>query len=360
MDDKFWANLDATRLAMERATASIDVSKLVTSASTVHQLASTIDFDKISLSLAVRDHVFHDYDRLSANSALVGETLASVIARNGGVMAEFDSATLSALRLAVPEIPKFDIASSVLVGAHALELARMNDIVVGALSSTAFDHLASFDVSLGHRLVGLSDSYRDIFTGMAAIKFALPDFVTDLPPRDMILKSTIVSSRAPDFEPAEAKIDLDDPAYARGDVDLMLADLNPDYVTVLDEAFEALAGKSLGRVRHTLVSLRELITHVLHDLSPDADLIAWSKDPKHFDKGKPTRAGRYLYICRFVTYGAYGDYLKKSSKMTSAFFELMNVLHDVRPDVGEFQLRLMLTDAIGILRLLLRTARHRP
>ena len=105
------------------------------------------------------------------------------------------------------------------------------------------------------------------------------------------------------------------------------------------------------------MSLRELITHVLHDLSPDADLIAWSKDPLHLDKGKPTRTGRYLYICRSVTYG---DYLKKSSKMTSAFFELMNVLHDVRPDVGEFQLRLMLTDAIGILRFLLRTSKYRP
>ena len=360
MDEKFWANLDATRRAMERATASIDVSKFAVSAANVSQFASTIDFDKISSSLVIGDHVFREYERLSTNSALVGETLASVVARSGGVLPEFKSTVLSELRLAVPEVPKFEIPSSVLVGAHALDLIRMNDVLAGALSSTAFDNLASFDVSLGHRLVGLSDSYRDIFTGMAAIKFALPDFVTDLPPRDMILKSTIVSSRAPHFEPAEAKIDLDDPAYARGDVDLMLADLNPDYVTVLDEAFEALAGKSLGRVRHTLVSLRELITHVLHDLSPDADLIAWSKDPKHFDKGKPTRAGRYLYICRFVTYGAYGDYLKKSSKMTSAFFELMNVLHDVRPDVGEFQLRLMLTDAIGILRFLLRTSRYRP
>jgi hypothetical protein len=360
MDVKFWAGLDATRLAMERATASIDVSKLASAASTVQQFASTIDFDRISLSLAVQNHVFCEYERLSANSALVGETLASVIARSSGALPESNSSVLSALRFAVPEIPKFDIASSVLVSARALELARMNDVVVGALSSAAFDNLAAADRSIGRRLVGLSDSYRDIFTGMAAIEFALPDFVIDLPARDMIVKSTIVSSCAPDFQPTEAAIDLDDPAYARGDVDLMLAELNPEYVAVLDEAFEALAGRSLGRVRHLLVSLREIITHVLHDLSPNAEVIAWSTDPKHFDNGKPTRAGRYLYICRFVTYGAYGDYVKKSSGMTSAFFKLMNVLHDVRPDVGEFQLRLMLTDAIGILRFLLRTARYRP
>lgn len=360
MDEKFWANLDATRRAMERAIPTIDVSKFELAAGTAQQFASTIDFDKISSSLAIGDHVFREFERLSTNSALVGETLASVISRSGASLPEFSSPVLADLRLAVPEIPKFEIPSSVLVGTHALELARMNDVVAGALSSTAFDNLDVFDRSLGRRLVGLSDSYRDIFTGMAAIEFALPNFVTDLPAYDMIVKSTIVSSRTREFEPAEAEIDLDHPAYGRGDVDLMLAELNPEYVTVLDEAYEALAGRSLGRVRHVLVSLRELITHVLHDLSPDAEVIAWSTDAKHFHNGKPTRAGRYLYICRFVAYGAYGDYLKKSSGMTSAFFELLNVLHDVRPDVGEFQLRLMLTDAIGILRFLLRTARYRP
>ena len=43
-----------------------------------------------------------------------------------------------------------------------------------------------------------------------------------------------------------------------------------------------------------------------------------------------------------------------------AFFETLNSLHDVRPDICDFQLRLVLTDAIGILRFLLRTGSHRP
>jgi len=140
----------------------------------------------------------------------------------------------------------------------------------------------------------------------------------------------------------------------------MLADLNPDYVIILDEAFEAMRGTSIGRVRHVLVSLRELITRVLHDLSPDDEVNTWTKDAKLYHDGKPTRSARYLYICRHITDGAYGDYLRKSSGMTSAFFAVLNELHEVRPDVGDFQLRLMVTDAIGILRVLLRTARHQP
>jgi hypothetical protein len=151
---------------------------------------------------------------------------------------------------------------------------------------------------LGRRLVGLSDSYRDIFARLPEVEYAVPDFVMELPARDMIVKSIIISSRATDFEPSEVQIDLDDPAYARSDVDLMLAELNPDYVVVLDEAFEVFSSRSLGRVRHVLVSLRELITHVLHDLSPDNEIRAWSTDPKYFDKDKPTRAARHLYMNR--------------------------------------------------------------
>jgi hypothetical protein len=131
-------------------------------------------------------------------------------------------------------------------------------------------------------------------------------------------------------------------------------------VVVLDEAFEVFTGASIGRVRHVLVSLRELIARVLHDLSPDHEVQAWSTDPDHFANGKPTRAARHLYVCRFVTCGSYSDYVKKSSRMTSAFFTALNGLHDVRPDVAEFQLRLMVTDALNILRFLLRTAKYTP
>ncbi len=61
-----------------------------------------------------------------------------------------------------------------------------------------------------------------------------------------------------------------------------------------------------------------------------------------------------------MNYGPYGKYLKKSVGASVEFFNTLNSLHDVRPDVCDFQLGLMLTDAIGILRFLLRTARHRP
>jgi hypothetical protein len=139
----------------------------------------------------------------------------------------------------------------------------------------------------------------------------------------------------------------------------MLADLDPDLVTMLDEAMEVVFGTSTGRVRHASVSLRELAMHVLHRLAPDDEVSAWTRDPNHYHEDRPTRLARILYVCRHVNYGPYAKYLKKSMSASVAFFDTLNSLHDVRPDVCDFQLRLMLTDAIGILRFLLRTARHR-
>lgn len=361
MDENFWANLDATRRAMERATTGIDIIKLTLSAEAAQKLTTTIDFARLSPTLALGDYASRQYERFSTNSALVGETLASAMARSAIALPELNSAYISeALRLAATGIHKFEPSTSMLAGAQALEISRINDVVAGALSSTAFDNLAAFNRSLGRRLVSLSDSYRDIFAGLAKIDFALPDFVTDLPTRDMVVKSTIVSSRAVDFDPQDATIDLDDPAYARSDVDLMLADLDADLVTMLDEAMEVAFSTSTGRVRHASVSLRELATHVLHRLASDDEIVAWSQDPNHYHSGRPTRQARVLYVCRHVNYGPYRKYLGKSVNATVAFFDALNGLHDVRPDVCDFQLQLMLTDAIGILRFLLRTAKHRP
>lgn len=163
-------------------------------------------------SLALFANAYTKVDSLQAQCRYIRQVVADVasaIARSSIALPELNSPARSTLRLAAAEIPKFEIPSSLLAGAHAIELARMNDAVTGAMGSIAFDNLAASDRSLGRRLVSLSDSYRDIFAGLPKIDFPLPDFVTELPARDMIVKSTIVSSRTVDFEPADATIDLE-------------------------------------------------------------------------------------------------------------------------------------------------------
>ena len=359
MDEKFWANLDAMQRAVERATSSSNVAMLVTAADAAQRFASTIDFAKVSSTFAVGEHAYRQYERLSTNSALVDETIASMLA-HAPALPDLTAPVYTNLQLAPPVGIDFKVPESPLLSTRIHELAHLNDAVTKATSSIHFDSLAALDRSLGRRLASLSDSYRDIFAGLPKIEFPLPDFVVKLPAHDLIVKATIVSSRTINFKPDDATIDLEDPAYARSDVDLMLADLDADLVTMLDEAVEVVFGTSVGRVRHATVSLRELSMHVLHRLAPDGEVSAWTQDPNHYHEGRPRRQARVLYVCRHVNYGPYGRYLKKSVNATVAFFDTLNSLHEVRPDVCDFQLRLMLTDAIGILRFLLRTAKHQP
>jgi Predicted pPIWI-associating nuclease len=243
------------------------------------------------------------------------------------------------------------------------EATRLNSTLLNSFVAPAWASTKLIDPFFERRLSGLSTSYAALFSDLAADPALLPnvpDFVVKLPPRDMTVKTEIIASRSVDYDPDQSAIDFTDPAYARSDVDLMLVDLDPRYVTILDEAFETVAGNTIGRVRHALNSLRELSMHVLHHLSPDSDVKKWNSDPKLYaPDGKPHRRLRVMYICRFIDHGAYSGYLNRTIAMHMALFDTLNELHAVRPDMSDFQLRLMLTDAITMLRFLLRTARYK-
>lgn len=244
------------------------------------------------------------------------------------------------------------------------DAAGFNSTLINSLAAAPWQSFTGIDVALEDALVGLSGSYADVFASLerdGKLVTAVPDFVIKLPPRDMVLKTEIVASRSVDYDPDRSTIDFDDPAYARGDVDEMLADLDLGYVSMLDEAFETMASNTIGRARHTCNSIRELCMHVLHHLSPDDEVKRWNADPDLYGKdGRPHRRLRVMYVCRFINNGGFTAYLNKTISLHVAFFDTLNELHAVRPNLTNFQLRLMLTEAIGILRFLLRTATHKP
>ncbi len=109
---------------------------------------------------------------------------------------DLTSPVFSSLQLQPPTVynvtvPEFPLLASRIDSARAPERGgdRRDEL-------DHFDHLASLDRGLGRRLAGLSDLYRDIFTHLPDVDYAVPGFVTVLPARDLIVKSIIVS-RAP-------------------------------------------------------------------------------------------------------------------------------------------------------------------
>lgn len=83
-----------------------------------------------------------------------------------------------------------------------------------------------------------------------------------------------------------------------GQFESELEEVNPEFVEIWRGAKQAAETRGADWVRHFSVSLRELGTHLLHHLSPDEQVEAWTKDPKDYHQGKPTRMTRIRFIMR--------------------------------------------------------------
>lgn len=124
-------------------------------------------------------------------------------------------------------------------------------------------------------------------------------------------------------------------------------------------AKEALGSNNSDRKRHVVVSLRELVTHVLHALAPDDEVHKWTTNPKHFHEGHPTRAARVLYVCREVNHGPFTNFISADVKATLEFITLFQRgTHELDIVFSENQLRTLVTRTESLLRFLLLTYRE--
>jgi len=115
-------------------------------------------------------------------------------------------------------------------------------------------------------------------------------------------------------------------------------------------AKSALKKSAPDSARHFAISLRELISHTLHLLSPDDEFSSWNRDSSLIHKGKPTRKGRLLYICREVTKGTYTKFVNADVDVTVKFINLFHEgAHSLESSFTEEQRRAMLRRAEGLL-----------
>ena len=103
-----------------------------------------------------------------------------------------------------------------------------------------------------------------------------------------------------------------------------LAHLDPGLPKMLSGARAALNTPNPDRARHVIVSLRELVTHVLHRLAPDECLCNWINDESLLDDGRPTREARLRYIHREISSGILSKPIKYHLKWGIALIRILN------------------------------------
>jgi hypothetical protein len=142
----------------------------------------------------------------------------------------------------------------------------------------------------------------------------------------------------------------------------LLAELNPDLLTMLHGAEAALESKSPDYPRHFAASLRELFTHVIHQIAPDKAIQAWSQDEQNYHEGRPTRKARLRYVYRNLNGDkAVEQFLEQDIKTTLSFIDLFQKgTHEVSTLYTELQLKMMLLKMQSVLLQLLEGNRSVP
>ncbi|RJX26565.1 MAG: hypothetical protein C4554_05615 [Dethiobacter sp.] len=122
-----------------------------------------------------------------------------------------------------------------------------------------------------------------------------------------------------------------------------LSQLNPSLYRLWRGAWDSLTSSNPDKIRHTLTSARELVTYVLHELSPDEQILGWSTLPEHYDKGRPTRRARLLFIASHVESDVLHDYLLKEIEACLSLIQVFQVgTHGIAPSFSDSQLKVIL------------------
>ncbi len=214
--------------------------------------------------------------------------------------------------------------------------------------------------------LGLSNSYSDLFLKSEAVQPAivsLPKSVAAISSIEYFHNANLLSLATyikPNlgYLPVEEHIVEEIHGNAHEELFAQLEKMNAGLKSMFQGAVYAFNSSNPDRVRHFSTSLRELFTHVLHELSPDDEIHRWSKSKDDFDNGKPTKRARLLYICREINQDRFEKFLNADVKALLEFLNLFQSgTHSIQPGYTNKQMKAMLMRMESTLRFLIEVSR---
>lgn len=219
---------------------------------------------------------------------------------------------------------------------------------------------------IGNVFTTLTETYRSLMQSFEMHEHfmaSFPPIVSGGPPLEILTSARVLdclSRRSSELESIEidSRVDSDLEDELDATIDDLLAALNTELRSVWLGAKEALRSGNPDRGRHVVVSLRELVTHVLQALAPDDEVQSWTSDPSHFRDRRPTREARVLFVCRGVNHGPFAKFVSADVRASIEFIGLFQRgTHELSVSFSEMQLRALVTRTESLLRFLLVTSR---
>jgi hypothetical protein len=182
--------------------------------------------------------------------------------------------------------------------------------------------------------------------------------VSTIPPIEFYLNTRFIENISFTREKAREETDLI-PSLTeetKDELEAILGVLDPSLIKLWKGAKEALNSNNPDAIRHFVTSLRELISHVIHKLSPDDELRAWSNLPDYYYNNRPTRRGRLLFICRkIINHDQFSELLKKDIDLLLAYVDIFQEgTHAIDSHLTNTQLDLLMLKAESAIRFLIR------
>lgn len=243
------------------------------------------------------------------------------------------------------------LAQERLINSHWSVLGRSVFHKTGELTGV----LESFNV--------LTGSYNSLIHSFGEDKsnfVDFPPFVSGLPPVEILTCSDLIDTIS--REDPEERVENTDALEneIRDDIesslDELLVHVNPEIKKLWLGAKSALSSTNPDKKRHVVVSLREMLTHVLHGIAPDSEVKKWTSDPSYFHDERPTREARLLFVCRDINSGPFKEFVNKDVESHIKFIRLFQRgTHELNIDFTEQQLRTLFIRSEALARFLLIT-----
>lgn len=149
-------------------------------------------------------------------------------------------------------------------------------------------------------------------------------------------------------------------AQTSDELEALLESREPELVSILRGARQAVHSQNADKARHVCISLREMLGHALRRLAPDQAVGAWTAAPAHYHQGRPTRRARLEFL-----YSSIDDVQLRRLVAADihAATELFDVLsqgaHVASMGASDAALMLLATRAEGVLLFLMRVTAPR-
>jgi len=219
-----------------------------------------------------------------------------------------------------------------------------------------------FQPHLSTTITSYSKSFSDLWKSYETSPksfIELSPILLRIPPIEYFNTSSLLEKiSVEEFEDMEAELLTSDLLIENEEtLTTLLPKLNPDYLNMWLGANQALKSNNVDKVRHFTTSIRELLTQVLHRLSPDQDIIKWTTNPKeHIQNKKPTRRARLLYIYRDVNNDHFKSFIDADIEATLQFIDLFQEgTHAVKSKLTDRQLLTLKIKTESTLKYLLQT-----